>query len=44
MNEKHPDAINRWFDIGNVRNILKDMEELDSENQASVNLNSQLEK
>ena len=30
--------------MGNVRNILKDMEELDSENQVSVNLNLQLEK
>jgi len=26
--------------MGNVRNILKDLEELDSENQVSVNLNS----
>ena len=30
--------------MGNVRNILKDLEELDSENQVSVNLNLQLEK
>ena len=30
--------------MGNVRNILKDLEELDSENQVSVNLNSWLEK
>ena len=30
--------------MGNVRNILKDLEELDSENQVSVNLNLRLEK
>ena len=30
--------------MGNVRNILKDLEELDSGNQVSVNLNLQLEK
>ena len=30
--------------MGNVRNILKDLEDLDSRNQVSVNLNLQLEK
>lgn len=43
-NEKHPDAGNGWFDMGNAGHVLKDLEELDSENQVDINLNLQLEK